>query len=281
MSIHLIADSCCDLTPELQQTLNMDFAALKIRIDNSVYVDDGSINIPHLLDEMTSHKEAASSACPSPEDYAQYMRQYDECMVITLSSKLSGSYNAARIARDLVLEEFPNKKIHVFDSLSASAGELRIALFVKSLIDSGENFEAIVMKTTHRINKMRTMFVLEDLGNLVKNGRLNKVTGIVASILSLCPIMSDDGNGEVKMAAKARGMNNALFKMVDMIAESTAGSVKRSITLVLTYCNCPERAGMVKKNILERCQAIKDVIMAPTGGLSTVYANNGGIIVAY
>ena len=282
MSIQLIADSCCDTTPELQQKLGLVKAPLKINIAGGrTYIDDGSVDIPSLIADMKASKAATSSACPSPEEFAEWMRPCDECFVITLSSKLSGSYNAARVAMDMVLETNPEKKIHVFDSKSAAAGELQIALFLRERIDAGDSFEEIIPQAEAYIAGMRTLFVLEDLGNFVKNGRLNKVTGIVASILSLCPIMSDDGRGEVKMAAKARGVRNALARLVDLVAEQTADRAKKSLTLVLAYCNCPERAAELKKSFLNKCAALREVLLVPTGALSTVYANDGGVIVAF
>lgn len=282
MSIQLIADSCCDTTPELQQQLGLVKAPLKINIAGGrTYIDDGNVDIPTLIADMKASKAATSSACPSPEEFAEWMRPCDECFVITLSSKLSGSYNAARVAMDMVLETNPEKKIYVFDSKSAAAGELQIALFLRERIDAGDSFDEIISQTEAYIAGMRTLFVLEDLGNFVKNGRLNKVTGIVASILSLCPIMSDDGHGEVKMAAKARGVRNALARLVDLVAEQTADRAKKSLTLVLTYCNCPERAAELKKSFLNKCAALREVLLVPTGGLSTVYANDGGVIVAF
>ena len=147
------------------------------------------------------------------------------------------------------------KQIHILDSESASAGELRLALYLKELIDAGEDFDTVVEKSTRFMESMRTLFVLEDLGNLVKNGRLNKVSGIVASVLSLCPIMSDDGHGEIRMAAKARGMKQALMKLTSLIAQETAGAAPRSLTLTMAYCNCPERAGLLRGGILESCPA--------------------------
>lgn len=158
---------------------------------------------------------------------------------------------------------------------------MQIALFLKERIDAGESFEAIIPQAEAFIANMRTLFVLEDLGNFVKNGRLNKVTGIVASILSLCPIMSDDGHGEVKMAAKVRGLQNALTRLVDLVAEQTADRAKKSLTLVLAYCNCPERRASLRAAFLSKCEALREVLMVPTGGLSTVYANNGGVVVAF
>ena len=112
MGIHLIVDSCCDHTPELKKTLGLDVAPLKIQTaEGRQYVDNGEMDIRELLADMKASKLPPTSACPSPEEYARYMRQYDECLVITLSSKLSGSYNAARNAMEMVREEFPEKRI--------------------------------------------------------------------------------------------------------------------------------------------------------------------------
>lgn len=282
MKIQIIADSCCDTTEDLRREIGMDFAPLKVQVAGGPqYTDTPAMDIRRFLKEMKSSKQSAGSACPSIEEYAEHMRKYEQSVVITLSDKLSGSYNSARVARELVMEESPEKKIHIFDSESASAGELRLALYIKELIDAGESIETVVEKGTAFVAQMRTLFVLEDLGNLIKNGRLNKVSGLVASVLSLCPIMSDDGHGDIKMLSKARGMRQALSKLVGEIREETALRLPKSLTLVMAYCNCPERAAVLKADILENCPAVGRVIVVPTGGVSTVYANDGGIVVAF
>lgn len=281
MSIHMIVDSCCDRTPELAAYLNADVAPLKVKIGERLFNDDGTCDPMVLLKTMAETKEAASSACPSPDAFAEHMRRYDQCIVITLSDKLSGSYNAARVAADIVREKSPEKRIHVFNSKSASAGELLLAVKLKEHIDAGMDFDSLVETGEREIKAMHTLFVLEDLGNFVKNGRLSKVSGIVASILSLCPIMGDDGNGEVKMMAKARGNQNALNKLVDLVAKMTENQPAGSLRMAMCYCNCRERAEKLKSDVLEKCSAIRDILMAPTACLSTMYANNGGIVLAF
>ena len=185
MAIQLIADSCCDTTPELKKRLGIRKAPLKVKVGERLFVDDDAIRVPELLAAMKAEKAGASSACPSPEEFAAFMREAEECVVITLSAKRSGSYNAARVARDMVMEDFPEKKIHIFDSKSAAAGELLLALYLKACIDAGDDFETLVQKGEAHIRRTHTLFVLEDLSNFVKSGRLNKVSGVVASILSL------------------------------------------------------------------------------------------------
>ena len=282
MSVHLIVDSCCDLDFKLKERLQCDIVPLKVRVGTGPELrDNGTVDIPALLADMAKSKQGASSSCPSVEEYAECMRRYDECFVVTLSDKLSGSYNAARVAAEMVAEDAPEKKIHVFNSKSASAGEAQIALFLQEQLEAGLGFEDIVPLTDDYIAHMRTLFVLEDLGNMVKNGRISKVSGLIASALSLCPVMGENGDGDIKLVAKARGMQHSLRKLAEIVSEMNASTAARSMRLILAYCNCPDRAEALKRDLLEKCAALREVILVPTGALSTIYANNGGVVIAF
>lgn len=281
MNIQIIVDSCCDVTAALRNVLSLSLASLKITVGEHFYEDDGTIDTGVLVADMKACRTAPTTACPSPEEYAALMSRADASLVVTLSSKLSGSYNAACVGRDLALEKAPEKKIHVFDSESASAGETRIALLLRDMIDGGMGFEEIVKKATAFIANMKTHFVLEDLGNLVKNGRISRTAGFVGTMLNLRPIMGENGHGEIIPLEKVRGTANAMRRLVELVAEETDHLPAASKLLVLSHCNCQERALQLKKAFLERCAVFKDVIVVPTGGLSTVYANDGGIVIAF
>ena len=279
MPIQLIADSCCDVTPDMKRLLGLSIASLNITVGEEHYRDDESLNTLALIAKMKACKTPPTTACPTPEEYAALMRQERESFVITLSSKLSGSYNAACVGRQLALEENPDLRIHVFDSESAAAGETRIALFLRDLIDAGMDFDSIVEKTTAFIATMKTHFVLEDLSHLVKNGRISKAAGLLGTMLNIRPIMGENGHGEIIPLEKVRGTANAMRRLVEIVASETAQAA--GLTLVLSYCNCLERAQELKKMFLSQCSAIKEVIMVPTNGISTVYADDGGIVVAF
>ncbi len=279
MPIQLIADSCCDVTPAMKRLLGLSIASLNITVGEEHYRDDESLNTLALIAKMKACKTPPTTACPTPEEYAALMRQERESFVITLSSKLSGSYNAACVGRQLALEENPDLRIHVFDSESAAAGETRIALFLRDLIDAGMDFDSIVEKTTAFIATMKTHFVLEDLSHLVKNGRISKAAGLLGTMLNIRPIMGENGHGEIIPLEKVRGTANAMRRLVEIVASETSQAA--GLTLVLSYCNCLERAQELKKMFLSQCSAIKEVIMVPTNGISTVYADDGGIVVAF
>lgn len=281
MNIQIIGDSSTDCGDEIKRVLGLTRVPLKINIpDIAHYVDDGSINIPEMIDNMAKCKQASGSACPAPEEFAEKMRKAEACFVITLSAKLSGSYNSACIARDMVLEETPDKKIYVIDSKSASAGQTRIAMALRNWIDGGDDFDTIIKKAEKLVSEMKTLFVLEDLSNLVKNGRISKAAGLLGGVIGLRPIMGDNGNGEIECVEKVRGTQKALSRLCEIIQKGTEN--KKNLVMVIAHGNCMERAQELKKSIAKLCsKQFDDIIVVPTGGLSTLYAANGGIVLAY
>ena len=278
----ILADSCCDLSPELLKKTQAKIAPLTITIDDTHYVDDGTVDIPPYLAAMKASKNPVRSACPSPDLYAEDIRATEgDCFIVTLSAKLSGSHNAASLGVQLAQEDLPEKKVHVFDSESASAGETYIALMIHDLIAAGKRFEQIVELVEEKIRSMHTLFVLDSLDNLVKNGRISKTVALLANVLSIRLLMSDDGHGAIKNISKARGIKGALGQMVETCRKHTEGLAAASQRLVISYCNCPERARQVRDMIREKCPAIGEIIMTPTSALSSMYANDGGIVIAY
>lgn len=278
----ILADSCCDLSPELLKKTQARVAPLTITIDDTHYVDDGTVDIPPYLAAMKASKNPVRSACPSPNLYAEDIKAADDdCFIITLSSKLSGSHNAAVLGVQLAEEDMPEKKVHVFDSESASAGETYLALMIHDLIAAGKSFEQIVETVEEKIRSMHTLFVLDSLDNLVKNGRISKTVALLANVLSIRLLMSDDGHGSIKNISKARGIKGALTQMVETCRKHTEGLAVASQRLVISYCNCPERARQVRDMIREKCPAIGEIVMTPTSALSSMYANDGGVVIAY
>lgn len=278
----ILADSCCDLSPELLKKTQARVAPLTITIDDTHYVDDGTVDIPPYLAAMKASKNPVRSACPSPDLYAEDIKAADDdCFIITLSSKLSGSHNAAVLGVQLAEEDMPEKKVHVFDSESASAGETYLALMIHDLIAAGKSFEQIVETVEEKIRSMHTLFVLDSLDNLVKNGRISKTVALLANVLSIRLLMSDDGHGSIKNISKARGIKGALTQMVETCRKHTEGLAAASQRLVISYCNCPERARQVRDMIREKCPAIGEIVMTPTSALSSMYANDGGVVIAY
>jgi DegV family protein with EDD domain len=209
------------------------------------------------------------------------MKHFDfdgDIYVITLSSNLSGSYNSAELAKNLYLEEHPDKKIEVIDSRSASVAQTLIAMKIKELIESNHPFEAVVEKVNAFRNGVLTKFVLESLDTLRKNGRLTGIQAIIANALNIKPVMGATPEGTIYKVDQARGIGKALITMAKAIESDVLKPQER--ILGISHCNNRERAEFFKEEMIKRIP-FKDCFIVDMAGVSTMYGNEGGIIVAY
>ena len=278
MSYLILCDSCTDFTDAMEKDPHFVRIPLTLHVGEEDIIDDETFDQASFLKKVAEYPDASKSSCPSPEKFMDYFEKADEIYIVTLSSHLSGSFNSAELAKSMYLEKHPDKKIHVFDSKSASAGQSLIALEIQKRAINGLPFEQIVNEVTDFLNTMGTKFVLETLEVLRKNGRLSNVTAMLVNALNIKLVMTSDGNGEIAKTSHARGMKKAIQKMAEAIKEDAVDPENR--TLFISYCNNKERAEFVKDAILS-VLPFKDVLIAPTGGVSSLYAADGGIVVCY
>ncbi|MBP3595710.1 MAG: DegV family protein [Lachnospiraceae bacterium] len=277
MAYKIIGDSCTDITEEMKQEGFISLVPLTLTIKGETFVDDDTFNQKEFLAKMKQSEECPKSACPSPERYMREFEGQEECYVVTLSSRLSGSYNSAVLAKNMYLEEHPEAKIEIVDSKSASCGQMLLVVKLRELKEKGFGFEEVQKKITEFRDNMQTKFVLESLENLRKNGRLSKVAFTLCNVLNIRPVMAAE-DGEIIKIDQTRGHNKALMRMIEYI-EADATDVTNKI-VGISHCNNRERAEMVKREILKRLP-FKDCIIVDTAGVATLYANDGGIIVSY
>ena len=278
MSFKIIVDSCCDLTPAQLREECFVKVPLTIRVGSHTIVDDDTFDQGELLWRMKESETAPQSACPSPMQYLEaFDCGADDLYVVTLSALLSGSHNAAAQARSIWLEDHPGANVHIFNSCSASAGEVLVALRIQELAQSGMDFTTVVDQVSRYINEMQTYFVLETLDNLRKAGRLTRVQSIVTGALHIKLLMGATPEGEICKKGQAMSVKQALNKMVALMADDLKHVGKR---LSIVHCNCLERAFYVKELAMKQCR-FDEILVSDTGGISTMYANDGGIIVAY
>ena len=278
MSFKIIVDSCCDLTPAQLREECFIKVPLTIRVGNHTIVDDDTFDQGELLWRMKESETAPQSACPSPMQYLEaFDCGADDLYVVTLSALLSGSHNAAAQARSIWLEDHPGANVHIFNSCSASAGEVLVALKIQELAQSGMGFTTVVDQVSRYINEMETYFVLETLDTLRKAGRLSRVQSLVTSTLRIKLLMGATPEGEICKKGQAMSVKQALNKMVALMADDLKHVGKR---LSIVHCNCLERAFYVKELAMKQCR-FDEILVSDTGGIATMYANDGGIVVAY
>ena len=278
MRYKIVIDSCGELIERWEADPAIERAPLTLTVEGEDIVDDETFDQAYFLKKVAESPECPKSSCPSPERYrTAYDCDAEHIYAVTLSAELSGSYNSAVLGMNLLKENAPDKKIHVFNSRSASVGETLIALKIEECEQHGMEFEEIVETVETYINSQNTYFVLENLETLRKNGRLSNLKAFVANALKIKPVMGATPEGTIIQLDQARGMNKALMKLVDYVVEQTESSQEK--VLAISHCNCRERAEMVKDAIVKRIP-VKDVVLLDTAGVSTMYANDGGIIVA-
>ena len=277
MSYKIVVDSCCDLPPAALKDPHMVKVPLTIRVGESTFVDDDTFDQGDLLWSMRHSEDAPSTACPSPQAYLDAYQGADDVYVVTLSALLSGSHNSAEQARRLLEEDEPQVNVHVFNSCSASSGEVQVARRIQELAGAGLPFKRVVREVEQYIYEMETLFVLESLENLRKNGRLTKLQAVVTSALKIKLLCGATPEGEICKLGQALTVKQALRKMVDRMAEDPDHQGK---DLVLSHCNCLERAFQVKAMVEEKCR-FASIQIVEAGGITTVYADDGGIVAAY
>jgi DegV family protein with EDD domain len=222
--------------------------------------DDETLDVHGFVSEMKAFPGAARSGCPSPDDYMHACEGEKTVFGITISSALSGSYAAAMTARHLLGKAA--ERVHFFDSKSASAGEILIAYKIREAVERGLSRVQVVEAVSAYIATMKTLFILEDTDNLVKNGRMSRLLGKAASALRLCPILGADGDGRIVSCGHARGTAQALSKlasMIDTYCKDTRGRI-----LVITHCE-NEAAALRLRRLAEELYQFKQIVVQRTG----------------
>ncbi len=273
----IVVDSCCELPAELWKDERFERAPLEIEVGDYRILDDEHFNQQEFLKKVAEYPKCPKSSCPSPESYMNaYRTEAERVYVVTLSSKLSGSYNSAVLGKNLYEEQYGDKDILVVDSHSASCGETQIALKLMELEEQGLSFAEITKKIRHFRNEMHTYFVLDNLETLRKNGRLTGLKAVVASTLNIKPVMGAE-EGTIIQKGQGIGMKKALNKMVDFLAAELKDADKKRI--IISHCNAPDRALLVEQMVKLKTGCM-DIMILDTAGISSMYANDGGVIVA-
>jgi DegV family protein with EDD domain len=281
MKYTLITDSCCDLFPCDINSDKIDFhvVPLTLIVDNKELVDDENLDVNKFVQMVNQSKTCAKSACPSPETFFEIIKKSDNVILVTLSSKLSGTYASAAVAVDMAKREFPKKNVFLCDSLSAAAGLDFIMYKIKELLETKNDlpWESVCNAVRDICSKTRVRFLLQDLGNLVKNGRLSKMAGKILTTVKVKLICGDDGEGEIKKYGMAMGTKRGLQNLAELPHKDKAPT--DSLILISHVFN--ETDLIFLKNILDKKYGFTNILTAPMRGLSSLYAADKGIVMAY
>ncbi len=273
MKWNIITDSSCDMFGFDKEHENIVFSSVPftISVGDENFVDDRNLDVDGMIDSMDACAEASHTACPSPHAWQEKFEQEGNVIAITISSKLSGSYNSACAAKDMVLEEQPDKKIAVIDSRSAGSELVLLVKKICELIESGADFETVVEKAELYSRHTHVVFALSSFNNLVKNGRAPKLAGQLTQMLNIRLAVSPEWkSGEIKAIKKGRGakriVTNTMADCLAFLAEYPGSSVR-----VLTTGAAEEQ------ELVSQALAGQDYVDAGTGPIGCTIATHVGV----
>lgn len=276
----IAADSSCDLREGLEPFPGLSFAIvpLKIRVGVEEFTDDASLDLPAFKRALACFDGPTSSACPSPDEWAREFEEADCSVAVTMTSALSGTFNSAVVARRMVLEQHPEKKILVLDTKSTGGQMVLVIRKLRELITQGLSFEEVAREAVEYNRSLRLLFTLSSFDNLVRNGRMNKLVGMVASKLGIRIVAEASRKGTIEVLYKIRGQSRAL--------DALAGEIKRQKPemagkeIVVSHCNNPLGVRYLRELLEKELPGVRVTVME-TQGLTSYYAEETGIIVAY
>ena len=275
MKYQILVDSASDLLSDYYTDPEIGFKVvpLTIHVNDKEYVDNDSLNIQEMLADMHASKKS-SSACPAPQSFLSEFDNAEYTFIVTITSKLSGCYNSAVVAKNSYSKP---ENICVIDSKAVSGTEMLIVDKLIELIKQDLPYEQIVKEITEYRDKRSLYFILQKFDNLVNNGRMSKIAGLIASKLVIRPICIAY-EGEIKIAKKIIGIKNTFTKLVQMIAEKAKDFSKE--TLIITHCFAEEEANYIKSDIEKKCN-FKEIRILPMRGLCSYYALEKGLIICH
>ena len=271
MQYTIAVDSSANIAPG-----NQDFKVVPLKIVTSEreFVDDHNLNVAEMVEYLEGYKGRSGTSCPNVGEWLDAIGDAVHSFIITITSGLSGSYNAAMQAKAIAEEN--GQKVCVLDSLSAGPEMALIARKLKDFAAEGLHFDAIVEKIRQYMNHTHLMFSLESLNNLARNGRVSTITAKAAGLLGIRIVGKASDEGTLAPMHKCRGEKKALSTIVeDMLAMGYKGG-----RMHISHCfNLPAASSL--KALIQNLFPTSDVTIDECTGLCSFYAEKGGLMIGF
>ena len=275
MALRIVSDSSCNLT-ELEGYADFRSVPLKILADGREFVDEEGLDLEAMVEAVEGATTSTSTSCPSPGEWLDSFEGADEIIALTISSQLSGSYSAALVAQNDYLQEHPEAKIHIIDTLSTGGEMVLLMEKIVECVNQGMSFEEIVEQTSDYHKRTRLLFYLESLSNLARNGRVNSTIAKLAGLFGIRFVGKASEKGTIQQASVNKGENKALSSVVAEMGRMgfKGGKVRISETL-------NELAAFKLKDKIIEAYHDAEVSIISNTGLCSFYAERGGMIIGF
>ena len=277
MKITLITDSTCDLKPEFLANEGIPFAPLKVLFGEKEFVDKIDLTNAEFYEKMRSSKELPTTSQVNPgefyELFSKELEAGNQVIGVFLSSELSGTYNSAVVAKEMLA----NDNIFLIDSRTVSFALGLLVIRLKAKIDSGATAEEVIDYSKKLVESSQLYGMLDTLENLKKGGRLSSGTAMIGKMLNLKPII-EVKEGVVNVAEKARGSRKGLTWMIEQLAKAYPNG--KIDEMAVAHANSPEKVSDLKQLLLERFE-IGTIHEIEIGSVVGTHAGEGAVGITY
>jgi len=273
-NVKIVSDSASDILSIAG--VPYEFAPLKIITAKKEYVDDSRLNVFEMVNELQAYKGKSTTSCPNTADWLSAFGDAEYIFCITITGTLSGSYNAAIMAKECYVEKYPERKVLVINSLSAGPEIALIIEKLKELILSGKEFCEIKFEIMEYTKKTGLLFMLESMRNLANNGRVSPIVAKMAGILGIRIVGRASKKGDLEPLNKCRGEKKAIETIIEHLKSSGLKNGKVKIV----HC-FNEKASIELKNRIEKDLKNVKIEIYECRGLCGFYMEKGGMLVGY
>ena len=283
MKLKLVTDSNCDLPLEFVYENQIAIIPFHYSVDGIEYLDDFGESLPYsdFYKKLRSGSKSATSQIPPTEFetlFLKYVKAGIGVVYISFSSALSGTYNNACFARANIIEKYPDANIAVIDSLRASPGQGLLVYKAASLLKKGKTFNEIVELLEVEKLKIRTVFTVDSLEHLRRDGRLSASSAMFGYLLEVKPLLEMNAAGELVPIGKVRGRKKSINFLFDSVIAEIDDSLKR--TIMINHADCYDEASDLRDRIQLRLKSAHVILndLCPSIGS---HSGPGTIAVAY
>ena len=273
--VRIVTDRASDLPDNIVAKYGIEIAEMDVAFGDDVYYGGKGITIEDFYARMKKEKELPKTSCPSPDKFLEIYKKDDtDVLVLTLTSKLSATYNCAVLANDMYNEEEHTNRVKIIDTMSGSIGQGILAVYAAQLAEMGKNIDEIAEEVEKLIDNTKFIGVLQTLENAIKGGRISRLAGSIINTFNFKALVQID-DGLVKPFDKARGENGSMKKLVDLFLEGASDTENK--TLFIGHSNCLAKAEKVRDMILER-KSYKEVVFCGIGTVMGTYTSDGCVL---
>lgn len=274
MNYKIVADSSSNIL----SMEGVDYASVPMKLVTDVkeYVDDAYLDTAVMLSELEAYKGRSGSACPNVGEWLEAFGQAEGVFTVSITSTLSGCYNASVQAKAEYEESHPGRKVCCLDTLSAGPEPALVIEKLRQLISEGMQFEEIVHRIREYMNHTHLLFMLESVDNLAKNGRVSSLIARAVGVLGIRIVGKASDEGTLEQLHKCRGEKRGIRTLLRELEEQ--GYKGGKVRIAHSFNNV---AAMEISDCIKEQYPDADISVIPVRGLCTFYAERGGLLVGF